>query len=465
MTPKSHRALTVRERQLRSRRRAFAWLIPLMLLLTLAHAFRASAQRVERIDRAQFETYLWWLDLAEDERRVAEIYFEDFTKRSDADFRQRARAYHAGIPSFGSEAYWNIYEQKSAERQAFMKDFGELAEVLFTDFATLLTEDQMMRVTRVRNARTRHLYRPGTRELPEGKADLASLLVGMTLTDEEWAALMPVLDEYEPIFIAALKRTQDAHVRGGKASARMVALLQELDRENTEHGRDPDHYINSPLYHEAQKLRDERTRITEPASIHLAQVNREWVARIEAALAEENADIFRRRFLETAYKPIHPDPAHADALYDAALALDDLTDEQRDILETLHEEFRRAHERLSFDMRDIYDRQQEARITASREKREYFTQGIYELAQAGLKREQLNEAQLTKINAILTPEQAKQLPEWDFTEHPRKRPFDWTGQTRQVTTEEELIRRQQRRERGGDSQDQSKPSASDTRGR
>src|SRR5690606_39244924 len=169
-----------------------------------------------------------------------------------------------------------------------------------------------------------------------------------------------------------------------------------LDRELTGRDRTSENYLNSPLYHEAQKQRDEWARINEAASKHLAQVNREWVTRIEAALAEDNADIFRRRFLETAYEPIHPDPAHADSLYEATFALDDLTEVQRDILETLHEEFRRAHERLSFDMRDIYDRQQEARITASREKREYFTQGIYELAQAGLQREQLNEAQLTK---------------------------------------------------------------------
>lgn len=419
-----------------------ALILPLILSLLFAHAYRASAQRVESIDRAQFRTYLWWLDLAEDERRVAEIYFEDFSKRSDADFRQRGRAYHADLPSVGTEAYWNVYEQKSAERQAFIDDYGKLEQVLWADFATLLTEDEMVRLTRVRNARTRHLYRPGTRELPEGKADLASLLVGMTLTDEEWTALMPVLDEYEPLFIVALKRTHEAHIRGGRTAARVVALLEELDRENTEHGRDPDHYINSPLYHEAQKLRDERTRITEPASKHLAQINREWVPRIETALAKENATEFRRRFLETAYEPIHPDPNHADALYDAALALEDLTDEQRAILETLREEFRRAHDQISHDMRDIYDRQQEARITASREKREYFTQGIYDLTQARLKREQLNEGQRAKINAILTPEQSKRLPERDDAEDRRRRPRDRTGQSRlsKLETSEDRMR-------------------------
>lgn len=453
MTPKSQHAFTHQGIGRRAHCCAISWFIPLTLLLTLAPASFASAQRVERIDRAQFETYLWWLDLAEDERRVAEIYFEDFKTRSDAEFRQRARAYHRSLPLFGTEAYWNVYEQKSADRQVFMKEFGELAEILYTDLATLLTEDQMMRIQRVRSARIRHLYRPDVGELPEGRADLASVLVGMTLTDQEWTALMSVLDQYEPIIIDALKRRQEAHVRGGKAAARSVALLEELDRENTQHGRDADHYINSPLYHEAQKLREEWARITESASIHLAQINREWVPRFEAALAEENADIFRRRFLETAYEPIHPDPAHADALYDAVFALEDLTDVQRDILETLHEEFRRAHGVISFEMRDIYDRQQEARITASREKREYFTQGIYELAQAGLRREQLNEAQLAKIKAILTPEQANKLPEWDFTEHPRERPFDWTGQTRQVTSEDRM--RRYRRNRGSDSQGQS----------
>ena len=408
--------------------------------LSVGISFIAEAQRVESIDRKQFETYVWWLNFDQDQREGAAIYFERFTERSKEEFLPRSRAYHRRLPPISSETFWTAYEEMAGERNAFLADYAEFAEQLFADFAKILPDDELDRLDRVRSARQRHLYRTDVRELPYGRADLASLLVGLELTEAEWDALMPLLVEYEPLIIAALIKSHEAYIKSGPHTARSVALLRELDRSLVGEHRTMENHLGSPLYHQAQERLDEWARIVKPAMTHLAQLNRDWLPRFEAALSEENAAEYRRRFLETAYKPIDPDPAHAEALYQAAFKLENLSDEQRAGLDIGFAEFTRVHENISQAMRVIYDQHQQARTSDSLEERNAQFQAMVDLVEAGLERERLNESQRATIAAILTAEQMRELPEWDFERDPRPRPFDWAGQSRAMSSRDRTRR-------------------------
>lgn len=415
--------------------------------ITLVSTESVTAQRVESIERKQFQTYLWWLDLNEEDRELAEIFYKDFKERSDTEILDRARAYHRGWPDYYSEAYWKRLKERSEERRKLMADYAELAAVLFRDLAWLLPEDGRHRIRRVENARLRHLYRASPGDLPMARVDLASLLVGMPLSPEERKSLDTVLDEYEPILLDALRARQSAHEEAGVYTVRVVAKSRELDQRTREDGLTLEEAAATEESLSRDDAREKWARIYEPHTQRLAQINREWLGRIEAAITEENAAAYRQRVLEAAYERIYPDPAHADALYEAAYALEDLTDEQRAVLETLHDEFRRAHRLISIEMRDIDDRQHGARLSASRDEWGYEFQGMTELAEAGLKREQLNEAQLAKISLILTPEQVEKLPEWDFEENPRKRPYDRMGHFRRMEQHERRLREIEERRR------------------
>jgi len=60
----------------------------------------------------------------------------------------------------------------------------------------------------------------------------------------------------------------------------------------------------------------------------------------------------------------------------------------------------------------------------------------------GLERERLNEKQITLIRAVVPPELHASLPEWDFEEHPRPRPWDREYQRTYIRRLEEAIKRQ-----------------------
>lgn len=360
-------------------------LAAICILLLTAQA--VSAQRVETIEDKQLQTYVWWLDLDDEQRELAEIFYKDFKQRSDTEILDRARAYHTGWPDYNSEAYWKRLKERSEERRMLMADYAELTAVFFRDLAWLLPEDERHRIRRVENARMRHLYRASPGDLPEARVDLASLLVGMPLSPEERKSLDGVLDEYEPILLDALRARQEAHDEAGIHAARTVTNNKELNERTREESLTIEEAGATEEYEAREEAREKWARIYEPHTQRLAQINREWRGRIEAALTDENAAAYRQRFLEAAYERIHPDPANAGALYEAAFVLEDLTDEQRAVLETLHDEFRRAHELISIEMRDIDDRQHGARLNASRDEWAYEFQGMTELAEAGLKRD------------------------------------------------------------------------------
>lgn len=141
-------------------------------------------------------------------------------------------------------------------------------------------------------------------------------------------------------------------------------------------------------------------------------------------LPDDLAETLRERFLQSAYPEVYPDPADARQLYEALEHADVLRDEQRAAVESLRLMFETRHNVLSETMAEAIHWRLWS-ICGSRPSPLGFESEAWRaLFGAGEAREKLNADQRQLLQAVLTPEQAAVLPEWDFVKKPPKRPWD-----------------------------------------
>lgn len=408
--------------------------IPLLasLVLIASAARSASAGLRPLITEQDVRQYAKWLRLDEDQKSIAQSLFERHCAVLEQDFLPRLQAW-------GAEQY-RVVRLVNADTDAntgalakehfppLMKkeelleaEQETLERAFFDELASILREDQVPLMQRVISSRERAEYRRISREPAGGNVDLIALVDGLNLPHELQLVADEFLLDFEPIYIAALGAAVGAQRRSGIEQWTLSELTFALRNANDDDER-------AAIRHEMAKVRDRAGRDRAVRSEQLIRVIATGMADLRQILPPEHMAVVDERFRREAYPRIYPDDGSAEILFNTALALGDLSDEQRNSIEQLKASWHYQQELLSERMAEAEQNQQLALFRGAIGRGDEVIMYRADLQELGEQREELNQRQIDVIRPVLLPEQAARLPEWDFKKDPPRRRWNYDAE-------------------------------------
>ncbi len=394
-------------------------LVPMIAFASYACAPVTGAQALRPIQETDLWYYAEIVRLSEDQRTLAKAFLDDYQARVETDYRPQYRMWlaaqsdymrAAGRPEEHEFRTVELYKASAALHDKVFADLDMLDAGFFRDLQSILAPDQFDRFARVYHARHRQLFRRSRSVLPEANVDLFAFLDDANLSD---AVRADVSALYESEFVRLIRASYEARSLAEGDTAERLNLLA-LQKQ---------HKPQTPEWNEiAMRLRriEERSgRFSIPPSDNLVHFNRTFLAELKELLAPREYAAIETKYLREAYPEVYPDPGTAEALYAAALKLDDVDDNTRAAIKGLRDSFRFDHDRLSRRMCESIFKRRRASL-----KNEPIISLWDELLEIGRQRERMNQDQLALLRVLLTPEQVKQLPGWDFVAQPPPRPWD-----------------------------------------
>lgn len=404
--------------------------IPLLglVLLMLSLARSASAGFRPLITEQDVEQYAKWLRLDEDQAIIADSLFKEYRATLDQDLLSRMQAWgkeqNRIVRLVNADPRANIgtlskqhFPPLTKKAEALETEQKELERAFFDELASILREDQVPFMQRVILSRERAEYRRISREPAGANVDLIALVDGLNLPLELQAATEEFLLDFEPIYIAALGAAVEAQRRSVIEEWTLSELRFALAGAENENQR-------QAIMDEMAVVRDRVGRDRAVRSEQLIRVITTGLADLRQILPPEHMAVVDERFRREAYPRIYPDDGSAEVLFNTALALGDLTDEQREAIEQLKASWLYQQELLSERMAEAEQNQQLALFRGAIGRGHEVIMYRADLQELGEQREELNQRQIDFIRPILLPEQAARLPEWDFKKDPPRRRWD-----------------------------------------
>lgn len=411
---------------------ACAWVRVFVVVagISLLQSARADVPviRHEPVTRAEVEWLIAHLEMTDEESVIVRGLYASMHERYVEELlpdiaRYNERAVEA-LMAINSESIGKGRRSRELvpplmrEYEELKGRYGEFTDSFRADLAGLLGEQRSEQIEPAFQAIERRRLLPNLTQLPEGKVDLIDLVRSLAVPVEVRERIeTEFVPDFEPRLHAALKevvRTMWQRLRDSWP----VYDLQDQRKAAT------DAIEQSELIKQEVRLKERLSASRLSAAERMCNLNREALQRVSTLLPDEAAEELRTRFLELAYPEVYPDPADARLLFAALEHADVLLDEQRAAVESLRLTFITRHTALSEEMAEAIHWRLWS-ICGSRPSPIGTESDAWQaLIDAGEAREKLNADQGPLLRAVLTPEQAAILPEWDFAKNPPKRPWD-----------------------------------------
>lgn len=285
------------------------------------------------------------------------------------------------------DALIRAMEKASAEQQTRQ---AELTNTLLQDLRGMLTPEQETKWSRLERARRREslpMLAWGPMSVSGAGVDLCVLVEGVKLPGEEFAKVAPVLEEYEVEI--------DAVIREGQAAA-----VKDTDEARKS---DPGDGVSRVLDEGAMR---EMVGKSHARSKRAGEVNRRFVERLGATLAEPWRGELRKAWNKAAFRTVYRDP-HILTQLKAAQGFEDLEAEQKVALAELLAEYERRLEELNAQWAEALLKQEmEGKATM-------FELGMDEESEVGKARRarmELDKAIRERMRAKLNEAQQARLP-------------------------------------------------------
>jgi hypothetical protein len=281
------------------------------------------------------------------------------------------------------------------QRRRILSAIEDLDRGFFEEVQAVLTEEQLERIPRILRAREKQRYTlPFYGEL--GNIDLIELLDEMEMTAEELAAMDSVLEQYE---IASTASARDFHDELIHVVTAMLKKLEEL-------GINEDSFSN-PLGMMAtitavDVALKETGKDLQAAVVKQRQDTERYMRQMGEVLPAGRAEALEQAYLRSVYSQVYPDRQTTKPMFEAALALEDLSEAQRTTLTDLRDRFGEQHRRVSQEMREAVDERMETIISVDPTGWESHWRTTQELRK---ERSDLNEQMRGTIKETLSEEQ------------------------------------------------------------
>jgi len=352
----------------------------------LADAFR---QDYYRRDLVIFNDVL---DLEDWQRPIVEVLLEDYA----ASFEAGLTAMRNEIAEMRVDAAGDgraIMERMMQPLEAWEEDKGLLADQFLANVRSQLSAVQDARWPALERALRREKDLPQSELSGEG-IDLVAILAKVQVPPQVLEAIAPTIDRYETDLDRALL------AREQRMESLQPAVREAMQEMNFERGLQIMQQIMA-------------------ARIEVRSAQERGLEAIFAALPERYADDFRTEALEQAFPKVHG-PNATLSFIAAAKAIEDLTPEQLEGIESIEQGYLVQLEGLNTRMRDLYrleePREPERRFERILQRQRGDTprrrtsgepEAIRDLRG---EREELGRRTREAILALLTPEQSGRLP-------------------------------------------------------
>lgn len=404
-----------------------------------------SSEEVDRmrvpqpISRRELNDYAGMMKLEESELPVAETIHEQYESEFDAMRREALKSMReAEQPKDSEEVEMEsgvimAMDQPSEEemRQRFARERQTMQRVMeyddgfFADLALILGEDddRLAGLERARLSRQRDVF--GGREPgPQGPGffggggfivingmqggdeagvDVAALAADLELKDEQSAAIEKILLPYEReaarLFRERYEARRDLQEETGLMRARMAKAQDQAGGRSIAFG--PEEF----------EVIERHQGIVDRITGEILTLNRTTRDAVAQAAGEPQGRRLERAYWRAAYPMAYRDRASAHAAIDRALALPELTADQRTQLRTLAAEYRSAHEAIGDKLAQIRAKAASDAAEGGGEAVgfEGMQQRRQELSAVEFERSELNDKTRLRLREILTDVQEEAL--------------------------------------------------------
>jgi hypothetical protein len=306
------------------------------------HAQGATGTTPDPITATDFEHYCHRLSMSDEQIQAAlsmhERYKTAFAKLRAGEIEDFLQE-HGELSAFSFSLDQEALNKKSKALSKVLDRIRTVDNRLFDEVQALLTEAQVERMPRVRQARERDRFRGsmpmlGLLSNPAASVDLSRIIDDMELPEDVYAAINPQLAEYERRLTAETRALADMSLNQGSAMAQRLADKQF----NAESLSDPEQAgaAIDAMFQAMNEIREEmNTKLN-----RVAALNRRTMRELGRALPTEHADALARRFYARAY---HQAPGRMNGVLKRltyAFETAELTEEQRAQLEAIEAAFR-----------------------------------------------------------------------------------------------------------------------------
>ena len=335
------------------------------------------------------------LKLSGEQRQTADALFEAYQTQFAAD----AKVSREKVESLREEARqaqdMSIMQEIMTERQGFQKKREALEKSFFDDMKAILDEQQAAEWPRIERDRRRE-QTLGQGIIAGERVDVVKLVDDLKLPAEQLSAVQPLLDQYKDELDRELVARNEAY-----------ETFQTKMREMMQGGRMAEMFApGATVDPEMEKLvvkgREAGNRVRD--------VNRKFVRQIEPMLPEAQRSAFSAEVKRESYPMIYR-PAYGTRVLDAADKISAIDDSQRAALQGIRESYTRDLAALQTQMeKATEDEQAKFTLQQARDRGPFGMGREGPLADLEKQRRDLDDATSEKVKALLTPEQAEQLP-------------------------------------------------------
>ena len=311
------------------------------------------------ISSRELDQYARRLSLSDQQREALQsihnTYRAEFARLRDGEIEAYLQT-HGGFGGFSINFDRAAVKEETDELKKLLGKIRAVDRRFFEQMQPLLAEEQLLRLPRIRQAREVQRYRMGLPFLggvtnPSASVDLSTIVEDLDFTPEQRQAIDAVLATYERQLVAAARALHEV------ALNRRLIMFDRMEAMGygAEALADPE---NAEGLFQAffSAMSDVQARLNEEAG-EIGSLNRRTLKTLVDLLPAEQAETLRIRFYGRAYSEILAVINPARWRFEEALKLTELTDEQRQAINSLRSGYRLSRDRLIEQGLDLYDRQ------------------------------------------------------------------------------------------------------------
>jgi hypothetical protein len=267
----------------------------------------------------------------EEFRRLYDAYLvEDRAYRAESiqPLWERSGEIAGSNDLYTNEATAKRFAELMSDRAAALPRLPAIEKRLFEGVAAYLSDEQFDSMERVRNQRRRARCNAAHCRFPGAMIDLSLMLYraseeGLDVTPADPEMFRMLLDEYDWVVTPLFERRLRANLRSQIEGNVLIARAAELWAVQ---GAEPETKAAAEeLDHERRALNRGEIRTAR----RIQELNRMYLALLAAELAADTRRELVDRFNESTYPVVYPDPYDVHAVFEAGLAMPDLSDKQR----------------------------------------------------------------------------------------------------------------------------------------
>ena len=350
------------------------------------------------------------LGLSDQQRQAIESlheqYREEFRVLRETDiekYLQQSR----GWQGFGMTASRKEVEDQLRDLENVLSKVKTTDNRFFDQVQGLLTEEQVVLMQSVRQARERSRYRTGFSRMagffnPATRIDLGELLSDLPLSLEELQNVSAIISQYESTLTSAAHKLHDDSISMMRDTVAKMAAMGFNDQNSGDGGR------RREMWEAMRPIMSENSlKIMEQAA-QVSDLNRRTLRSVTPLLDSQHARMLADEFLQIGYPEIAGRGQNTRRAFEVALKFDDLNQEQRETITVMAAEYSAAADRLAEQAMDLIDanRKTQTMFDFDMEKRRKHEAELGELRE---KRNKSSETALTSLKATIGPELTERL--------------------------------------------------------